>query len=144
MKGATMLETLYHLGITPSNSRPRVSNDNPYSESLFKTLKYNCNYQPKGFATLEEARQWCKKFVYWYNNQHHHSGINFLTPVQRHNGLGQQILAQRHNVYEVAKAKHPERWAGSTRDWTLVDEVWLNPEKSISIGNDCEIEASAS
>jgi len=86
MKGATMLETLYHLGIVPSNSRPRVSNDNPYAESLFKTLKYRCNYQPKGFSTLTEARLWCKKFENWYNNEHHHSGINYLTPNQRHNG----------------------------------------------------------
>jgi putative transposase len=127
MKGATMLETLYRLGITPSNSRPRVSNDNPYAESLFKTLKYNCNYQPKGFKDLEEARQWCKKFVHWYNYKHRHSGINFLTPEQRHSGIGQQILDQRRAVYEAARAKHPERWSMSTRDWTLPDEVWLNP-----------------
>ena len=144
MKGATMLETLYHLGITPSNSRPRVSNDNPYAESLFKTLKYNCNYQPKGFKDLEEARQWCKNFVYWYNTQHRHSGINFLTPAQRHSGLGQQILEQRRMVYEAAKAKHPERWSASTRDWTLSDLVWLNPEKSESEKDKFEAEISAS
>lgn len=77
------------LGITPSNSRPRVSNDNPYAESLFKTFKYHCNYQPKGFNDLDEARKWCKKFVHWYNNEHRHSGINFLTPAQRHSAIGQ-------------------------------------------------------
>ena len=144
MKGATMLETLYHLGITPSNSRPRVSNDNPYAESLFKTLKYNCNYQPKGFKDLDEARQWCKKFVHWYNNDHRHSGINFLTPLQRHSGMGQRILEHRRMVYEAAKEKHPERWSASTRDWTLEDEVWLNPEKSGSDDQELESEISVS
>ena len=144
MKGATMLETLYHLGITPSNSRPRVSNDNPYSESLFKTLKYNCNYQPKGFTDLDEARQWCKQFVHWYNNEHRHSGINFLTPAQRHSGVGQQILEQRRMVYEEAKAKHPERWSTTIRNWILVDEVWLNPEKSGSGNNEFEAENAVS
>lgn len=144
MKGATMLETLYHLGITPSNSRPRVSNDNAYAESLFKTLKYNCNYQPKGFQDLEEARQWCKQFVNWYNHQHRHSGINFLTPNQRHSGIGAQILEQRRVVYEAARAKHPERWSSATRDWTLPDEVWLNPEKSATDKKTPEAEIIAS
>ena len=86
MKGATMLATLYQLGITPSNSRPRVSNDNPYAESLFKTLKYRPNYQPKGFETLEKAREWVSLFVKWYNHDHHHSGLNFLTPYRRRSG----------------------------------------------------------
>lgn len=129
MKGATMLETLYRLGITPSNSRPRVSNDNPYAESLFKTLKYRCNYQPKGFATLTEARLWCKQFENWYNNEHHHSGINYLTPNQCHSGQANAILEARHTLYQAAGAKHPERWTKSTRDWTLPEKVWLNPEK---------------
>lgn len=130
MKGATMLETLYHLGITPSNSRPRVSNDNPYAESLFKTLKYRCNYQPKGFADLSEARLWCKNFVRWYNYEHHHSGLKFVTPQQRHTGIDQKILEKRKLLYEAAKQKHPERWTRSTRDWTLPTEVYLNPERS--------------
>ncbi len=91
MKGATMLETLYALGITPSNSRPRVSNDNPYAESIFKTLKYRPNYEPKGFATLEEARNWCSAFVNWYRFEHHHSGIKFLTPAERHVGKSKEI-----------------------------------------------------
>ena len=130
MKGATMLETLYALGITPSNSRPRVSNDNPYSESLFKTLKYRPNYQPKGFASLEEARRWCSAFVDWYRFEHHHSGIQFLTPAQRHAGKGQEVLAHRHKVYEAAKAAHSERWNGrATRDWSDITAVHLNPDK---------------
>lgn len=130
MKGATMLATLYALGITPSNSRPRVSNDNPYSESLFRTLKYRPNYQPKGFATIDEAREWCRKFVKWYRCDNHHSGIKFVTPSQRHEGKSEEILAQRHKVYEAAKASHPERWNGrSTRDWSNITAVWLNPDK---------------
>lgn len=130
MKGSTMLETLYALGITPSNSRPRVSNDNPYSESLFRTLKYRPNYQPKGFDTIESARGWCARFVKWYRFEHHHSGIQFLTPAERHNGKGALILQKRHNVYEAAKAQHPERWGSrSTRNWSEITEVHLNPDK---------------
>ena len=125
-----MLETLYALGITPSNSRPRVSNDNPYSESLFKTLKYRPNYQPKGFASIEEARSWCKRFVEWYRFEHHHSGIKFLTPAERHNGQSEEILAKRRAVYEKAKETHPERWNGrNTRNWDNITEVYLNPDR---------------
>ena len=90
-----MLETLYALGITPSNSRPRVSNDNPYSESMFKTLKYRPNYQPKGFESIEEALEWVAGFVKLYRFEHHHSGIKFLTPAERHNGKSQEVLDKR-------------------------------------------------
>ena len=103
-----MLETLYALGITPSKSRPRVSNDNPYAESLFKTLKYVPNFQPQGFASLTEARLWVKNFVEWYNYEHRHSGIHYVTPAQRHNGEDKEILAKRKEVYNQAKEKHPE------------------------------------
>ena len=136
MKGATMLATLYQLGITPSNSRPRVSNDNPYAESLFKTLKYRPNYQPKGFSTLDEARVWVKQFVSWYNYEHHHSGIRFLTPFQRRTDGGHEILENRKRVYEEAKAKYPERWNGRpVRNWTLPDIVYLNPEIKVTVTN---------
>ena len=128
MKGATMLATLYALGITPSNSRPRVSNDNSYSESLFCTLKYRPNYQPKGFASLEDARAWVQDFVKWYRREHYHSGICFLHPADVHAGRAHQILEKRHEVFEAAKVAHPERWNGrKTRDWSLPEEVWLNP-----------------
>ena len=131
MKGATMLETLYALGITPSNSRPRVSNDNPYSESLFKTLKYRPNYQPKGFETIAAARKWCSVFVHWYRYEHHHSGIKYLTPAERHKGKSEEILSRRIQVYEAAKAAHPERWNGrQTRNWSNIEEVHLNPDKT--------------
>lgn len=146
MKGATMLATLYQLGITPSNSRPRVSNDNPYAESLFKTLKYRPNYQPKGFESIEAAREWVRLFVKWYNYEHHHSGINFLTPSQMRSGKGAEILENRHQVYEAAKAAHPERWNGrATRDWSMPDKVYLNPETKVEITNvSKESEAAAS
>ena len=129
MKGATMLETLYKLGIIPSKSRPRVSNDNPYAESLFKTLKYMPNYQPKGFNSLLDARIWVKHFVDWYNNEHRHSGINFVTPNERHSGLDRKILEDRIKVYETAKAKHPERWSREIRNWNYQDTEWLNPRQ---------------
>jgi putative transposase len=132
MKGATLLELLYKLGITPSRSRPRVSNDNPYAESIFRTCKYRPGYPANGFKGLEAARLWVLEFVHWYNYQHKHSGLKFVTPIQRHTGLDKQILENRKRVYELAKARHPERWTGSTRDWTLDDEVWLNPERSTS------------
>jgi putative transposase len=129
MKGASLLETLYSLGITPSRSRPRVSNDNPYAESIFRTCKYRPSYPLSGFEDLTHARKWVLSFVHWYNHEHRHSGLNFLTPYQRHTGLDQQILEKRQEVYEQAKTAHPERWSGEIRDWTLEDEVWLNPER---------------
>lgn len=140
MKGATMLETLYALGITPSRSRPRVSNDNPYAESLFKTLKYVPNFQPQGFATLNEARLWVRHFVDWYNNEHRHSGINYVTPSQRHEGKDQEILAKRKELYEQAKKKHPERWTKETKDWAYQAEEWLNPRQEKETKN--EVKAS--
>ena len=143
MKGATMLETLYALGIIPSNSRPRVSNDNPYAESIFKTLKYRPNYQPKGFSSLAEARRWVQHFVNWYNTEHKHSGINYVSPAERHKGEDKEILEKRKQVYEETKAKHPERWSKETRDWTLTEKVYLNPERMANKGNeDDEAEAS--
>lgn len=127
MKGATMLATLQRLGVVPSFSRPSVSNDNPYSESLFGTLKYTPAFPSKPFASLAAARDWVHAFVQWYNDVHRHSAIQFVTPGQRHRGEDQAILQRRRAVYEAAKARNPERWSGDIRDWTAVDEVWLNP-----------------
>nr|WP_240353601.1 IS3 family transposase [Cohnella algarum] len=129
MKGATLLETLYSLGITPSRSRPRVSNDNPYAESIFRTCKYRPGYPTEGFKALSEAREWVMRFVRWYNEQHRHSGLNFITPNQRHEGLAHQVFEKRKEIYLAAKARNPNRWSGTIRDWSLKDEVWLNPEK---------------
>jgi len=129
MKGATFLTTLQKLGIMPSFSRPSVSDDNPYSESLFKTLKYTPAYPSKPFEDILSARQWCGKFVEWYNNKHCHSGIEFVTPVQRHLLQDKQLLKSRKIVYEKAKANHPNRWSGNTRKWNFINEVHLNPGK---------------
>ena len=133
MKGATMLATLQTLGVMPSFSRPAVSNDNPYSESLFKTMKYRPAYPQRPFESLLETRQWVGKFVHWYNEEHRHSAIRFVTPAQRHLGLDTALLGKRTAVYEAAKARHPERWSGATRNWKPVLVVTLNPEKQVPV-----------
>lgn len=130
MKGATMLATLQQLGVLPSFSRPSVSNDNPYSESLFRTLKYRPEYPERPFDDLKSARIWVRGFVDWYNHEHLHSAINFVTPSQRHSGEDIAILAHRKQVYQQAKSKHPNRWSGSIRNWNPITEVHLNPEKN--------------
>ena len=131
MKGATMLATLQRLGVVPSFSRPSVSNDNPYSESLFKTLKYSAGY-PKSFSTIEDARKWVEGFVDWYNNEHRHSRIKYVTPMQRHSGEDKLILEKRKKTYKKAKAKNPGRWSGKTRDWDWIETVKLNPENKLN------------
>ena len=130
MKGATMLATLQRLGVMPSLSRPSVSNDNPYSEALFKTLKYHPGFPDKPFDTVGEAREWVAGFEHWYNEIHRHSGLKFVTPGQRHRGEDSAILAQRTILYEAAKAQYPERWSGPIRDWQPENIVYLNPAKS--------------
>lgn len=130
MKGATMLATLQRLGVMPSFSRPSVSNDNPYSESLFKTLKYRPGYPSQAFGDLTQARKWVGHFVDWYNNEHRHSAIHFVTPAQRHASQDVGLLQKRKAVYEAAKARQPQRWSGTTRNWIPVKVVHLNPAKS--------------
>lgn len=127
MKGATMLATLQNLGVIPSFSRPRVSNDNPFSESLFKTLKYTAGY-PKTFSSIEEAHKWVENFVNWYNFEHRHSGIKFVTPMQRHNGEDKKLLGKRIETYKKAQQNHPERWSRNIRNWDWIEEVYLNPD----------------
>jgi len=134
MKGATMLATLQALGVAPSFSRPAVSNDNPYSESLFKTLKYRPTYPHKAFEDLLAARQWVGMFVQWYNHEHRHSAIRFVTPAQRHEGIDVLLLEKRAAVYEAAKQQRPERWSGATRNWQPVLVVHLNPDQHIKDG----------
>ena len=130
MKGATMLATLQKLGVIPSFSRPAVSNDNPYSESIFKTLKYHHQYPCKQFKSLTQARDWVEGFVSWYNFEHLHSAISFVTPDQRHSGVDVEILAKRHEVYLKAKSLNPKRWSKQTRNWQHISSVSLNPDKS--------------
>jgi transposase InsO family protein len=135
MKGATILVTMQRLGIMPSFSRPSVSNDNPFSESLFKTLKYCPLYPSKPFASIEAARIWVTEFVTWYNTVHLHSSIGFTTPDSRHRGEDTAVLAKREAVYEEAKQKHPTRWSGKTRNWEKVKTVRLNWLKEEEISN---------
>lgn len=125
MKGATMLATLERLGVAASFSRPRVSNDNAYSESLFKTLKY-CPKYPDHFKDLNEAKSWMIKFTDWYNNNPH-SGIKFVTPNDRHSDLDINILINRKEVYLEAKNKNPSRWnSKNIRNWDREEKVYLN------------------
>ena len=129
MKGATMLCTLKWLGVKPSFIRPSVSNDNPFSESVNKTVKYMPDYPKNGFASIAAAREWVEAFVSWYNFEHKHSGIKFVTPNQKHEGQDIDILEKRKKVYELAMSKHPERWiSNNTRNWDAVSEVSINKE----------------
>lgn len=132
MKGATMLSTLQWLGVMPSFSRPSVSDDNPYSEALFKTLKYHPGFPDKPFDSLQEAREWVAGFEHWYNEVHRHSALKFVTPGQRHRGEDIVVLEQRHVLYEAARARRPERWSGPTRNWEPEEIVYLNPGKPIT------------
>ena len=129
MKGATLLATLERLGVASSFSRPGVSDDNPYSESLFKTLKYRPSYPEHAFSGIDQARAWVSRFVQWYNSEHLHSAICFVTPSSRHQDQDTAILKKRVAVYEQAKRKHPRRWSGPTRNWSPITEVFLNPKK---------------
>lgn len=133
MKGATMLATLERLGVLASFSRPGVSNDNPFSEAMFRTVKYRPDFPRDGFADLAAAVAWVAAFVAWYNDVHRHSAIRFVTPAQRHAGQDLALLAQRDVVYAAAKARHPARWSGPTRDWSPVATVWLNPQDGAAL-----------
>jgi putative transposase len=93
----------------PSFSRPAVSHDNPYSESLFSTFKGHPRFPDQPFENLDDARAWTQRFALWYDTEHRHSGLKFVTPAQRHRGEDIDILARRHVLYQAAKARHPER-----------------------------------
>lgn len=129
MKGSSLQATLHNLKINRSFSRPRVSNDNAFVESFFRTCKYRPDYPYKGFAVIADAQAWVLQFVTWYNEEHKHSSLKFVTPSQRHNGKAQKICDSRRVVYLEAKQQRPERWSGDIRNWELPEEVWLNPEK---------------
>jgi transposase InsO family protein len=127
MRAATLEVRLEELGVLRSFSRPRVSNDNPYSESLFRTAKYRPDYPSKPFTSKDHACQWVASFAHWYNHQHRHSGIKFVTPQQRHCGQAVEICQNRARVYEQARQLHPRRWSRSTRCWHQPEVVWINP-----------------
>ena len=135
LKATTVLAMLRWLGIAPSYSRPRVSNDNAYVESLFRTAKYRPGFPAGGFADLEAAGQWARQFVDWYNTEHRHSGIRFVTPLQRHQGHDIAILEKRHALYQQARSRTPRRWSRHTRDWTPIRHVALNPERDCIAAN---------
>ena len=126
MRAATLESRLEELGVLRSFSRPRVSNDNPYSESLFRTVNYRPDYPRKPFASKEHACLWVSPFVDWYNHQHRHSGIKFVTPQQRHCGQAVEISRHRTVVYEQARQLNPRRWSRSTRCWHQSAVVWIN------------------
>ncbi len=127
-KGSALRATLEALGVLASYSRPRVSDDNPFSEAVFRTCKYRPDYPYGGFESIEAARAWVLQFVRWYHHEHRHSGIRYVTPLERHERRDIALLVQRKEVYEAAKARHPSRWSGTTRNWEPVGEVWLNPQ----------------
>jgi len=130
MKGATMLATLQRLGVVPSFSRPSVSDDNPYIESLFRTLKYCPEYPSSGFASVEQATLWVARFVAFYNHEHQHSSIGYVAPADRHAGDDIAILAARRDTYARARRRHPERWARHAREWKRPETVTLNPTEA--------------
>jgi transposase InsO family protein len=129
LKATTVLAMLHWLGIKPSYSRPRVSDDNSFVEALFRTAKYRPEFPAKGFTDLAAARRWAMHFVRWYNLEHRHSGIRYVTPAQRHGGQDGRILAARHAVYQDARQRNPRRWSRQTRNWSPVGVVTLNPER---------------
>jgi len=126
MRGATLESRLEEMGVLRSFSRPRVSNDNPYSESLFRTVKYRPDYPSRPFASKDEACEWVATFVDWYNHRHRHSAIKFVTPHQRHSGTANAICKQRDDVYEKARRANPTRWSRHTRCWSQPADVWIN------------------
>ena len=136
MKGKTMLAKLEELGVVPSFSRPRVSDDNPFPEALFRTMKYRPTYPDRPFLTIDDARRWAATFFAWYNDDHQHSGIRFVTPTERHDGREAAILAHRHRVYLAARQRRPERWSRHTRNWTPIATVRLNPELGLGTRDD--------
>jgi transposase InsO family protein len=130
LKATTVLAMLNWLGVRPSYSRPRVSDDNAFVESLFRTAKYRPEFPEHGFADLDAARTWATGFVHWYNLEHRHSNIRYVTPAQRHAGEDREILQARHQVYTQARQNNPRRWSGATRNWSHIATVTLNPERT--------------
>jgi putative transposase len=128
-KATTVLAMLHWLRIDPSYSRPRVSNDNAFVESLFRTAKYRPEFPAGGFADLQQARRWAADFVRWYNHEHRHSGIGYVTPAERHSGADRQVLEARDELYHQARESNPRRWSRHTRNWQRIEVVTLNPER---------------
>lgn len=131
-KATTVLAMLHFLRLKPSHAGARVSDDNAFVESVFRTAKYRPEYPEHGFASLDDARTRATRFVRCYNHDHRHSGIRYVSPAQRHDGHhghDQDILAARHRLYEQARAANSTRWSRATRNWSRIDSVTLNPER---------------
>ena len=125
MKSQSVAQLLLSLQVTRSHSRPRVSNDNPYSEAGFKTMKYSAHF-PERFASQEDAQTFCQNYFVWYNTRHHHTGLVLLTPEQVHFGDAPQVLAQRQVTLDKAYAAHPQRFRERPQAGKLPDVVWIN------------------
>jgi putative transposase len=123
VKATTVLAMLHWLGIKPSYSRPRVSDDNAFIEAFFRTAKYRPQFPSKGFADLNAARCWVHEF------EHRHSAIRYVSPAERHAGQDRGILSRRHKLYTRAREANPRRWARHTRNWQPIAVVTLNPER---------------
>ena len=136
MQAATLRVTLERLDVVASFSRPPRQQRQlprqrgPFSEALFRTCKDVPSWPERGFESLEAARAWVADFVRWYNGEHRHSAIRYVTPDQRHRQQDRAILDMRHAVYQAARARHPERWSSHTRCWQPIGDVWLDPERS--------------
>jgi len=126
MRSKMVAHLLADLGVTKTHSRPYTSNDNPFSESQFKTLKYRPGF-PGNFGCLEDAKVFCRPFFRWYNNEHHHHGLALLTPADVHLGRSEAVLAERQQALDRAYAAHPERFTKPPVVPTLAREVWINP-----------------
>jgi putative transposase len=133
MRTNTLPMKLYELGNAPSNSRPRVSDDNVHIESFFKTSKYTPKFQSGGFKYIERCREWTQKFVPDYNSQHRHKGISWVTPIKRHEKLDLENLERRSRVYASARQANPNRWSGEERKWSYINSVTLNGRKEPNI-----------
>jgi putative transposase len=132
MRASTMIATLQWLGVVPSFSRPHVSDDNPYSEALFRTLKHTPAYPRTPFANITAAQRWVARFAAWYNGEHRHSAIRYVTPNERHEGRERDILGRRQELYEIARRANPGRWVSSTRNWNPIGLVVLNPPQGVA------------
>lgn len=141
MRSKPVALLLSDLGVTKTHSRPHVSNDNPYSESQFKTLKYRPHF-PKRFGCIEDARGFCATFFDWYNTQHHHSGIGFLTPEVVHYGRAPQVIEARQGVLSLAYQSHPERFVRrAPMAPQLPEAVWINPpaqQRPVAAAEECQ------
>lgn len=138
MRSQSVAHLLSDLGVTKSHARPYTPNDNPFSEAQFKTFKYRPAF-PERFASQDGAWRFCQTFFHWYNHEHYHSGIGFLTPASVHYGQAPAILEQRNRVLQTAYEAHPERFVkGPPTAPELPPAVWINPPKEVPIDTNAQ------